>query len=606
MLPTSPKPPHAFFNSRAVIAIWVVLFAGFLIFTDVWSLPAYRSVLSWDVFGYYAYLPATFLHHDLLHLEELRNLYEAYSPSSYFYAAHLMDNGNYSMSYTMGLALLYIPFFFLGHLVATLSGAPADGFSWPYQLAIYFGSGVYSLVGIVVIRKVLLRYFQDHIVASCLLILILATNYFFYSFIENPMSHSYLFTLYALMLWFTIRWHETFKLKFAVLMGFVIGFIILVRPTDIVGLLIPVLWGVTNKITAIAKAKALWHHKGQLLVLSVCTFLVGLPQLLYWKYTTGHFLYYSYGGLGFDFAHPHLMDGVFSWRKGWLIYTPAMVLAIIGFIPLYFTKRFMFWGMLLFALVNIYIVFSWSVWYYGGGFGARAMVQSYAVMLFPLAALLSYLQGRKLLRWGVWILLGAFTVLNLFQIWQYRMGMYSTEGMTPYVYRLLFFNTHVEKKEIMNLEHREHLPENNALREHIGYAYAEGDTLVLKGQGPEHIVMDTVLTPSPNLWVQVRLNASFNEMEYSYGNLGKAQIKFLDAQGKVLKKAQVKIQNLLASDSLVGAGYYFGNPHSWENIVFESKAPEGTQRIIVLLKNPGYAASTIWVSNVSVAIWAKE
>jgi len=60
------------------------------------------------------------------------------------------------------------------------------------------------------------------------------------------MTHNYLFTAYALILWLTMRWHEVYKIKYLILMGIICGLTILSRPTEFVCLIIPLLWGNSN------------------------------------------------------------------------------------------------------------------------------------------------------------------------------------------------------------------------------------------------------------------------------------------------------------------------------------------------------------------------
>lgn len=66
-----------------------------------------------------------------------------------------------------------------------------------------------------------------------------------------------------------------------------------------------------------------------------------------------------------------------------------------GFVFLYKQHKQFFWGILLFTLMNIYIVFSWSIWWYGGSLGQRSMVESYALLCFPIAAFFSALIKSK-------------------------------------------------------------------------------------------------------------------------------------------------------------------------------------------------------------------
>src|SRR5690606_25911576 len=123
--------------------------------------------------------------------------------------------------------------------------------------------------------------------------------------------------------------------------------------------------------------------------------LIGSLQLLYWKYVTGHFLVYSYQEQSFSWLTPHFNKGFFSFRSGWLIYTPAMALSIIGF---YWLNRYqpqISKSILIFSVLFIYICFAWDIWWYGGSLGIRAMVQAYAVLAFPLAAFTQFWQQSK-------------------------------------------------------------------------------------------------------------------------------------------------------------------------------------------------------------------
>jgi len=77
------------------------------------------------------------------------------------------------MKYSMGMSILYSPFFFIGHLYAKISDYPADGFSLPYQYAIFIGGQVFTVTGIIALRKVLIQFFSDKITAITMTIIVL-------------------------------------------------------------------------------------------------------------------------------------------------------------------------------------------------------------------------------------------------------------------------------------------------------------------------------------------------------------------------------------------------------------------------------------------------
>ena len=96
-----------------------------------------NNILSWDVFGYYLYLPTTFIYHDLglVNKEVIVNLIEQYNSTSSFYQVNPTESGLYVMKYSMGMAILYFPFFLLGWLGAIVFDYPIDGFSEPFQFS---------------------------------------------------------------------------------------------------------------------------------------------------------------------------------------------------------------------------------------------------------------------------------------------------------------------------------------------------------------------------------------------------------------------------------------------------------------------------------------
>ncbi|MBK8652918.1 MAG: glycosyltransferase family 39 protein [Haliscomenobacter sp.] len=157
-----------------------------------------------------------------------------------------MPNGNYVLKYSCGQAILFSPFFFLAHCYAKLNDTfPADGFSVPSQFMISMGCLLMAFLGMWVLRRILLRYFSDSSVAVSLILLVLGTNYFEYGTLGSALTHSNLFTLYALLILLTIRFYEKPTYWKAVGIGGLVGLAALVRPTEILSALIPLLWGLT-------------------------------------------------------------------------------------------------------------------------------------------------------------------------------------------------------------------------------------------------------------------------------------------------------------------------------------------------------------------------
>lgn len=408
-----------------------------------------RKALTWDVFGYYLYLPATFIHHDLA-LEDhawLDEVMARYAPSSTFYQLVDGPDGKRVIKYSAGMAVLYAPFFLIAHLSAPVLGYPADGFSPPYQYIIAFGCLLYALLGLFVLRKVLLHFFSDGWAAVLIALIVLGTNYLQLTVWDGTLlTHTPLFLLYALLLWATIRWHERPRVRTALLLGAMAGLITLVRPSEGVCLLIPLLWLPTGPDGWERKWGLLRTHFGQVAVAALAFVVAASPQMIYWHAVTGDWIFYSYvnPGEGFDFFPPHITSFLFSFRKGWLLYTPLMVLALVGIPMLWRKRREAFWAVLLFLLADLWVVSAWSCWWYAGGsFSSRSLVPAYTLLAIPLGVCLQAIFRRKALRLPAGFTIGLLVLLNLFQTWQWKQGILPKDRITKAYYGAIFGRMHL-------------------------------------------------------------------------------------------------------------------------------------------------------------------
>jgi hypothetical protein len=362
--------------------------------------------------------------------------------------------GDYILKYTMGLAILNSPFFFIGHFFAWILGFPRDGFSLPYQVAISMGALVYSIAGIWIMRKVLLHFFRDKLASFIMALIVLGTNYFQLTAYDGAMPHNYLFTLYAVIVWMTIRWHASPNRRDAVFLGIATGLAILARPTSAVIIFIPLLWGIIDKDSLRRK----WNMiRTNLFHLLLCIlFLAGVLflQLLYWKIHSGSFFYYSYESTEkLRTIAPYLWHVLFSFKKGWLIYAPMMIFAIIGYYFLAEKNKRVFFALFIFFVVNLAVVSSWPTWWYGGSLGQRSMMESYAILAIPLGYFLRKLvSARPVVKIPFYLVFFFFILLNLFQTWQYMTFKIDPSNMTREYYWAIFGRTKISEESIQLIE----------------------------------------------------------------------------------------------------------------------------------------------------------
>ncbi|MBN1337932.1 MAG: glycosyltransferase family 39 protein [Bacteroidales bacterium] len=393
------------------------------------------KVTTYDALGYYMYLPAVFIYHDVKELKWFAGIDEKYTVSGgWVYQANRYKNGNYVFKYLGGVAILQLPFFFAGHIAALAGGYEADGFSMPYQYAIGFGAVFWCLLSIVLLINILRRWFSDHVTAITLILLTIASNLIQYIAVDGGQSHAWIFPLYVFVLYTTLQWHIRPSMAWAAATGLIIGLATISRPTEAIMLFIPLFWNTHTKEAAKLKWALLKENKSHILVAALAGLAGVLPQLIYWKIATGSFVYDV--GSKWDFLTPHLRV-LTGWEKGWFVYTPVTLFFVAGFFVI---KKFPFGkSVLVFCLLNIYIIISWHDWRYGGSYSARALTQSYPVFALPLAAFIDRISRMK---WRYLFYPAAvyLLVVNLFQIRQCNNTVLHFSDMNRKYYSRIYLN----------------------------------------------------------------------------------------------------------------------------------------------------------------------
>lgn len=428
-----------------------------------------RRVIEWDAISYYAYLPAAFIYHDLS--LGFADGYEG--PHKLLVWPEKGPGDKYVIKTTMGLSILWLPFFLAGHVAALISGADAGGYSEPYKFFLLVSALLFLLTGLIYLRKILLTQATDKITALILAAFAFGTNLYWYTLFQGTMAHVYNFALISAFIWYSIEWHDiqtggssTAHTKSgwgdifrrhesrrgwngeqisgknkktdrglwpAARLGLLLGLISLIRPTNIIIVIFFLLYGVITWNQMRERASAFIRDFRLLLLMAVMAVIIWLPQMVYWKEMTGHWLWFSYGSdERFFFGDPAIVKGLFSWRKGLFIYTPLMIISFTGIIALWIRRSPHALAVTAFVPLNIYIIFSWWCWWYGGGFGQRAFIDSYALMAVAAAALLSqsFSAGRRFFRVAVMTAFLLFATLGIFNNIQYYHGAIHWDSMT--------------------------------------------------------------------------------------------------------------------------------------------------------------------------------
>lgn len=414
------------------ITIWLLIISLLISIFNIKFWKQEGQVIKWDIIEYYGYLPSTFIYHDL-------TLSYTQTPGIDWGKriwALTAPNGKYVFKMTMGMSVMYAPFFGLAHAYSHAFGYPADGYSSPYKFALLMSSVFYLFFGLYYLRKLLLMYFNDIVTSLTMIMIVAGTNFWYYASFEAPMSHAYSFSLITIFIWLTIKFYQKPKWNIAIGLGLLYGLISLIRPSNAIVALIFILWDLSS--WAKLKERLIFFFKNfhLLVLLAICSFIIWTPQFLYWHKQAGHWLYFSYAENGaFYFSHPQIINGLFSYRKGWFLYSPIMLVAVLS-IPLCVKyARPVVTPLIIFLPLNIYIIFSWWCWWYGGCYGQRSFIDTFALMAFPLAACLQWLWQKqwttKLISYG---LISACTFMGMIHTAKYYYGSIHWDSMTKEAY----------------------------------------------------------------------------------------------------------------------------------------------------------------------------
>ncbi len=579
-----------------------------------------------DTWGYYLYLPATFIHHDLDNIKTSLATRKKYHQGFYTTdvnplgvdEVHHIGDGKQVNKYTLGMAILFAPFFFLAHFIASISSYEADGYSFIYIYLIHLSSLFYMFWGLLFLRKSLLHYFNDNTVSLVLAAVTLATNLYYFTVYNSPMAHAYLFFLYCVLIYFTIQWYQEQRLKNALIIGLSCGLITLIRPVEIISIFIPIFWGIDSIKAVGERFRFLLSHK-YIYAAIIIFVMVGLPQLFYWKWLTGDFLYYSYGEEGFDFTDPHLLWGLFSYKNGWLAYTPIMYLALLGCLFLLKKRDFLF-PVLLFLPLHIYITYSWWCWNYINGLGSRPMVETYALLSIPMAYMFSFLLSKKYLKILLLTICGFLAWLNIFNTYQLSLGILWSEDANWAYYKSIFGKTTISKSDLLVYDSGEFQPNvdqlkfdkqvySNTFEESTSVQYTSLDVkngryayAFNKDQETSPMFQTTVgeLDIETGDWIRVSL---YCMRKYQGNNIYQMStlITAFDSDTESIKWRYAKLDNKTGNiqNSLWG-----GQPNIWEEVVFWTKVPQGLQAsdtFKTYVWNP--TVNKIYIDDFKVEVW---
>ena len=414
--------------SSLLVVIALVLVTAITSVIGLWrgtDGEGWKQTIRSDALGYYGYLQAVFIRGDLGH-----------EP---FNSAYIKSTRQGTLNkYYAGTSVMMAPWFGIGHAFALNDPeSPQDGLSAYEQKAIGVGAWVYLLLGLLALHALFRSLgVREAVISWTLVAVVLATPLLQYTAMQPGWSHVYSFAAIAGFLLANNRISNRAHAAWLVAAGALLGLVVLIRPINVMVLLAVPL--VINGSLGSFLAR-LFTQRSTFLAALACVAVFSIQPLL-WYAQTGTFYAYGYRGEGFHWTRPEVIKVLFGFRRGLFLWTPMMLLPALCVLLLWRTDRLRSVTAMLYWSVSTYIISSWWIWYYGGGYASRVHIDHYPILVLPMVLVVSSWSG---LRWSlVRLFLAATIALNLAQLWQYNNGFLHHESMdrAKYAYAFLRFD----------------------------------------------------------------------------------------------------------------------------------------------------------------------
>ena len=336
----------------------------------------------------------------------------------------------------IGTGLLWLPSFAVAHVFALAAqslgaGVAADGYSAPYIVAICLTSYLLGCAGLLLCYSLVRRYFGRRVSAFAVAVIWLATPVVFYTIIAPPWSHAASLFAVTLFLWYWARTRSKAgrsPRQWAVL-GACAGLMMLVREQDALFLAVPatgVVWSVVGGLHGSDReakriSSLLFGWLSGPAIMGLAAVIVFAPQLMAYKAITGNFGPSKVVSGKFTWTSPHFFDVLLSPEHGLIPWTPVIVPALIGLFFLWRHDRLLTLAAIVALLLQVYVAGSFLTWQSAGSFGQRRFINSTAIFVLGLCALISWVLAHRWPPWLVGGLAGLFIAWNGGLLMQYAL-----------------------------------------------------------------------------------------------------------------------------------------------------------------------------------------
>lgn len=374
-------------------------------------------VAGFDPVHYYMYARSLFFDGDVDFTNEVARLYPAGPPFA------KTARGIPPNVWSIGPAILWMPFFAIGHAVTLAADNPsiaADGYSFYYQSAVYVGNSIYVLAGVWFLYLLLNRMadWADRIAFAAV---VLGTQIPDLLFAPYLMSHGIAFAAAAAFFHYALKDIRPWR---AALAG---GIMVLVRWQTATFLPVILIPPVFAWLHARASGADTWPSLRNCIRVAATTacmvVLLFLPQLLAWQSIYGQLVILPQGNSFLSPLDPKLWRILFDREHGLFLWHPLYAAGAIGFLLAARKHPIASLAFLLAFTTQWYlnsIVLDWGA---GWSFGNRRFIELLPLVAPGIAHLVRTAGSSKTAVAAASVLTGVLIWMNLTLLYQWRHGL---------------------------------------------------------------------------------------------------------------------------------------------------------------------------------------
>lgn len=302
--------------------------------------------------------------------------------------------------FSIGPALLWLPFFLLGHFIALGlnafgAGINADGFSLFEQRFVAAGSFLYGLAGLFLTVGFLRKYFRRETAEWGMIVTFASTSIFYYLLFDPLMSHSVEIFSIGLMLFLSEKLRENDRYRWFI-MGCAVGLAGIVRWQNVIfgfitaGLII-------DDVIKIERLKRLVTGI-KLTAMAILGFaMVFAIQSYFWKVTLDTWITIpqnaTYEKQYFNIFDNHWWRVLTSLSRGWFTWHPFNLIGIIGIII--FKNKLLRLALLMVVVVDVLATGGVIDWFAPWSFGQRRLIGVTPLIMLGVCQVIEWLRERR-------------------------------------------------------------------------------------------------------------------------------------------------------------------------------------------------------------------